>query len=119
MVRVVVAARTNRGSARLPIIVSHGLIGYSLGGDGRRPLCHQTLLGDIFYVFGGIIMMLIIAIPTVIKFATASHQNSFFVQDILKSNRNVATSRTVLSDAARTPLISHVTGLNVPQLKIG
>jgi len=46
-------------------------------------------------------MMLIIAILTVIKFATASHQNSFFVQDILKSNRNVATSRTVLSDAVR------------------
>ena len=44
MVRVVVAARTNRVSARLPLIVSDYLIGYSLGGDGRRPPCHQTLL---------------------------------------------------------------------------
>jgi len=44
MVRVVVAARTNRGSARLPVIVSDGLNGYSLSGDGRRPPCHQTLL---------------------------------------------------------------------------
>ena len=33
MVRVVVAARTNRVSARLPLIVSDYLIGYLLGGD--------------------------------------------------------------------------------------
>ena len=44
MVRVVVAARSNRVSARLPLIVSGYLIGYSLSGDGRRPPCHQTLL---------------------------------------------------------------------------
>ena len=44
MVRVVVAARTNRVSARLPLIVSDYLIGYLLSGDGRRPPCHQTLL---------------------------------------------------------------------------
>ena len=44
MVRVVVAARTNRVSACLPVIVSDGLNGYSLSGDGRRPPCHQTLL---------------------------------------------------------------------------
>jgi|GEM_PF-3421221 hypothetical protein len=37
MVRVVVAARTNRVSRALPVIVSDGLNGYSLGGDGRRP----------------------------------------------------------------------------------
>ena len=37
MVGVVVAARTNRVSARLPVIVSDYLIGYLLGGDGRRP----------------------------------------------------------------------------------
>ena len=47
MVRVVVAARTNRGSARLPVIVSDYLIGYLLSGDGRRPPCHQTLLAAI------------------------------------------------------------------------
>ena len=47
MVRVVVAARTNRVSARLPVIVSDGLNGYSLSGDGRRPPCHQTLLGNL------------------------------------------------------------------------
>ena len=47
MVRVVVAARTNRVSARLPLIVSDYLIGYLLSGDGRRPPCHQTLLGDM------------------------------------------------------------------------
>ncbi|MDP7266874.1 MAG: hypothetical protein QF408_01795, partial [Pirellulales bacterium] len=44
MVRVVVAARTNRVSACLPLIVSDYSNGYLLGGDGRRPLCHQTLL---------------------------------------------------------------------------
>ncbi len=33
MVRVVVAARTNRVSARLPVIVSDGLNGYPLSGD--------------------------------------------------------------------------------------
>ncbi len=44
MVRVVVAARANRVSARLQVIVSDGLNGYLLSGDGRRPLCHQTLL---------------------------------------------------------------------------
>ena len=33
MVRVVVAARTNRVSARLAVIVSDGLNGYLLGGD--------------------------------------------------------------------------------------
>ena len=47
MVRVVVAARTNRVSARLPVIVSGGLNGYLLSGDGRRPPCHQTLLAAI------------------------------------------------------------------------
>jgi len=36
MVRVVVAARTNRVSAALPVIVSDYLIGYSLSGDGRQ-----------------------------------------------------------------------------------
>ena len=45
MVRVVVAARTNRVSPALPVIVSDGLNGYSLSGDGRRPPCHQTMLG--------------------------------------------------------------------------
>ncbi len=44
MVRVVVAARTNRVSSTLPVIVSDYLIGYLLRGDGRRPPCHQTLL---------------------------------------------------------------------------
>ena len=44
MVRVVVAARTNRVSPALPVIVSDGLNGYPLGGDGRRPLCHWDLL---------------------------------------------------------------------------
>ncbi len=44
MVRVVVAARTNRVSARLPLIVSDGLNGYLLSGDGRRTLCRQSLL---------------------------------------------------------------------------
>ena len=34
MVRVVVAARSNRVSARLPVIVSDDLNGYSLSGDG-------------------------------------------------------------------------------------
>ena len=47
MVRVVVAARTNRVSARLPVIVSGGLNGYLLSGDGRRPPCHQTLLATV------------------------------------------------------------------------
>ena len=51
MVRVVVAARTNRVSARLPVIVSDYLIGYLLGGDGRRPRCHQTLLGAVTQLF--------------------------------------------------------------------
>ena len=37
MVRVVVAARTNRVGARLPVIVSDYLNGYLLSGDGRRP----------------------------------------------------------------------------------
>ena len=45
MVRVVaVAARTNRVSPALPVIVSDDLNGYSLSGDGRRPPCHQALL---------------------------------------------------------------------------
>ena len=44
MVRVVAAARTNRVSPALPVIVSDGLNGYSLSGDGRRPLCHWDLL---------------------------------------------------------------------------
>jgi len=47
MVRVVVAARTNRVSARLPVIVSDNLIGYLLGGDGRRPPCRQPVLCGI------------------------------------------------------------------------
>ena len=46
MVRVVVAARANRVSPTLPVIVSDYLSGYLLGGDGRRPPCHQTLLDD-------------------------------------------------------------------------
>ncbi len=36
MVRVVVAARTNRVSRALPVIVSDYLIGYLLSGDGRQ-----------------------------------------------------------------------------------
>ena len=36
MVRVVVAARTNRVSPALPVIVSDYLIGYLLSGDGRQ-----------------------------------------------------------------------------------
>ncbi len=44
MVVTVVAARTNRVSARLLVIVSDDLNGYSLSGDGRRPLCHWDLL---------------------------------------------------------------------------
>ena len=47
MVVTVVAARSNRVSARLPLIVSDYLSGYLLSGDGRRPQCHQTLLGDM------------------------------------------------------------------------
>ena len=47
MVRVVVAARTNRVSARLPVIVSDYLIGYLLSGDGRRPPCHWDLLASM------------------------------------------------------------------------
>ena len=43
----VVAARTNRVSPALPVIVSDGLNGYPLGGDGRRPLCHWDLLCDM------------------------------------------------------------------------
>ena len=50
MVRVVVAARTNRVSPSLPVIVSDGLNGYSLSGDGRRPPCHQTLLVDLLVI---------------------------------------------------------------------
>ena len=49
MVRVVVAARTNRVSARLPVIVSGGLNGYLLSGDGRK----ATLPPD--FVSGGCI----------------------------------------------------------------
>ena len=47
MVVTVVAARTNRVSPALPVIVSDGLNGYPLGGDGRRPLCHWDLLCDM------------------------------------------------------------------------
>ncbi len=47
MVRVVVAARTNRVSPAQPVIVSDYLNGYSLSGDGRRPPCHQTLLATV------------------------------------------------------------------------
>ncbi len=47
MVMTVVAARTNRVSDCLSVIVSDGLSGYLLGGDGRRPLCHWDLLCDI------------------------------------------------------------------------
>ncbi len=47
MVVTVVAARTNRVSTALPVIVSDGLNGYPLGGDGRRPLCHWDLLCDM------------------------------------------------------------------------
>ncbi len=36
MVRVVVAARSNRVSHALPVIVTDGLNGYSLSGDGRQ-----------------------------------------------------------------------------------
>ena len=38
MVRVAVTARTNRVSVRLPVIVSDGLNGYSLSGDGAATL---------------------------------------------------------------------------------
>ena len=38
MVRVVVAARSNRVSDRLPVIVSDYLNGYSLSGDGAATL---------------------------------------------------------------------------------
>ncbi len=44
MVVTVVAARTNRVSPALPVIVSDGLNGYLLGGDGQGPLCHWDLL---------------------------------------------------------------------------
>jgi hypothetical protein len=44
MVVTVVAARTNRVGPALPVIVSDGLKGYLLSGDGRRPLCHWGLL---------------------------------------------------------------------------
>ena len=44
MVVTVVAARTNRVSPALPVIVSDDLNGYSLSGDGRRPPCHWDLL---------------------------------------------------------------------------
>ena len=47
MVRVVVAARSNRVSHALPVIVSDGLNGYSLSGDGRRPPCRWDLLAAI------------------------------------------------------------------------
>ena len=47
MVGVAVTARTNRVSARLPVIVSGGLNGYLLSGDDRRPPCHQTLLATV------------------------------------------------------------------------
>ena len=47
MVRVVVAARTNRVSPALPVIVSDGLNGYLLSGDGRRPPCHWYLLAAV------------------------------------------------------------------------
>ncbi len=46
MVRVVVAARTNRGSARLPVIVSDYLIGYSLSGDGAATLPPDFVSSD-------------------------------------------------------------------------
>ena len=46
MIVTVVAARTNRGMARLPVIVSDDLNGYLLSGDGQRPLCHWDLLYD-------------------------------------------------------------------------
>ncbi len=51
MVRVVVAARSNRVSPTRPVIVSDYLIGYLLSGDGRRPLCHQTLLVAVTQLF--------------------------------------------------------------------
>ncbi len=44
MVRVVIATRTYRVTPALPVIVSDGLNGYLLGGDGRRPRCHWDLL---------------------------------------------------------------------------
>ena len=47
MVVTVVAARTNRVSPALPVIVSDYLIGYPVSGDGRRPPCHWNLLGII------------------------------------------------------------------------
>ena len=50
MVRVVVAARTNRVSSTLPVIVSDYLIDYLLSGDGRRPPCRQTLLDGNYVV---------------------------------------------------------------------
>ena len=47
MVVTVVAARSNRVSAGLPVIVSEGLNDYSLSGDGRRPPCRQSLLAGL------------------------------------------------------------------------
>ena len=47
MVVTVVAARTNRVSTALPVIVSDYLNGYVLSGDGRRPPCHWGLLAAI------------------------------------------------------------------------
>ena len=44
MVVTVVAARSNRVSPALPVVVSDDLNGYLLSGDGRRPLCHWGLL---------------------------------------------------------------------------
>jgi hypothetical protein len=63
--------------------------------------------------------MLTNAIPTVIKLANASHQNSLLVQGILKTKRNDAVSIAALNNVASTQLTIQVTGLNVPQPKSG
>jgi hypothetical protein len=69
----------------------------------------------IVHVFGGLSMMLANAIPTVMQLAIASQKKSLFVQGTLKMRRSDAVSTSVLSNAAKTQLTDHVTGLNVPQ----
>ncbi len=49
MVRVVAAARTNRVSPALPVIVSDGLNGYSLSGDGAATLPPDFVGGPLSY----------------------------------------------------------------------
>ena len=47
MVVTVVAARTNRVSAALPVIVLDDLNGYLLSGDGRSPRCYCCVLAAL------------------------------------------------------------------------